>query len=377
MKAKFALIFILSLVLIQSVYALGISPPKIEVPYEPGAQYTFSFTIYGESMSSVDVIKKGNLADYIIIRQIDSNSNSFTIDFTVPQLQVPGLHRTYVGVQEHVPEGVGLAARVAVFATIDVRVPYPGKWLDATLEASNVKVGEQAKFTAKLVSRGQQVISNVGGSVAILDPSNRTVATVPLSSAQNIQPEQEFELVGQWDTTNALPSPYTAIATINYDESSVQAQRNFNVGDILLEILKIDAPNITQGEIGKINIGIKSKWNEPIENVRGDVQIKNGGQILATMNTPTITVPAWDSKTLDVYWDTSNVATGQYDAVAKIYYANKTAEADFKIAVVEKVQKAFATGTENMIISALVILLLILALAYYRKRKKRRSYYRW
>lgn len=382
MARKFSLILVAALILlllVQSVNAMSLAPPSYKLPYEPGTHHKLQFVVYDTPGKFIGVDAIGPFKEYITLSETSfvmgaSGAHYFTAEFTMPELTKPGEYRTEIFVTESAPPGVsGVGATVALASLIKVRVPYPDKYADIKLEIGHIKAGELAHFVVKLFNYGIEMISRAGGNIEVFDSTNTTVATLTLSEAAEIAPNQDVQLVTDWDTTGTKLGEYRAVANVNYDEKSTSDEKTFKIGDILIEILNISVKEVQKDTIAKIPIEIESKWSEPIMNVYGIVHVSRERLGIADVTTASVNVQPWSRATLEAYWSTTDLDEGIYDALVTVYYSNKTAESNTHIKIVSK--EVFAFNSEFLFIIVLVVLVFLLAIAYYKKRKRKRRYY--
>jgi hypothetical protein len=106
------------------------------------------------------------------------------------------------------------------------------------------------------------------------------------------------------------------------------------VGDFSLEIKDIKVNNFKLGAIAKFDVNLLSRWNEPIQNVFGEMQIiDQKGSVLTTFKTMPVDAESLSTTTITGYWDTQDVVVGDYDVKVVVYYNDKTSEKIFRTVV--------------------------------------------
>lgn len=361
-----------------SAFALGISPSRTELDYEPGLVKEITYTILGVPGSEIEVVKQNELSKYVEVLSPENftlnekGTGSISVRFTVPELQEPGLHEALVGAQEGIPVGLGdVVARVAVLAQIWVRIPYPEKYLDFWFEApKQVATNSIMPFTVKMISRGSVMIERVTGVVEIFDSLGNSIAILPTTSATNLGFGQSATISADWSTANVKAGAYRTIVTVNYDEKTKQFEHDFSVGEMLIEIVNVNASQILKDSIAKIPMTVVSKWNDKIDGVYATIDITYVGRHITQLQTPTKTVNPWSSEKLEAYWDTTGLELGAYAADITVYYAGKTASTKKQLRIVETLEERFAISADAMIIGILILIVMALAFAYMRKRKQ-------
>ncbi|MFH0868728.1 MAG: hypothetical protein V1839_00720 [archaeon] len=374
---------LLLLFLLPGALALGISPSRTELDYAPGTVITLSYNIRGPANSDIEIIKQSELAPNIVVNgpngfTLDAQGYaSFSVTFTIPELSTPGLHEGLVGVQEGMPNAPGMTvARVAVLSQVWVRVPYPEKYLDFWFEhPPNVASGSVMPFTIKMTSRGSQTINHVSGVVEIFDAAGNSVALLPTTSADTLNFGDSVSITADWITTSARAGTYKAVATVNYDEKSKQLEGSFTVGEMIIEIVAVNASKFLPNTITKIPVIVTSKWNSPIESAYVTIDISKSGTAIAKLQTPSKTIQPWAADTLETYWDTNGLELGTYDANVNLYYADKSTSMKKKFSIVELIteEPEFMVSADTLMLIVLAIIVVAVAAAYMRKRGKRRN----
>ena len=77
---------------------------------------------------------------------------------------------------------------------------------------------------------------------------------------------QRKELVAEW-LPDVNPGKYLAIATIRYDDQVLTIEKEFNVGQMLLEIKELKVNNFALGEIAKFEALVENRWSEQLEDI--------------------------------------------------------------------------------------------------------------
>jgi hypothetical protein len=245
------------------------------------------------------------------------------------EIQKPGNHRIVIGAREII-EGEGFGASVEVLSPIDVRVPYPGKYLETKLDANSVNVGEPVKFKITLMNYGKDPLDDVRAVITILDPEKKEVETLE-STIILIQPDEVKNIELKLDTKDYVAGVYTSILNAYYaGKSTEELSMHFKIGDILIKVLNITNNVINKGEIGKLNITGQSMWNKKIENVYAELEV-NPSVKTEALKSSFETFEPWETKNLILYIDSNDFETGTYNAVANIYYSNKTTQESFKL----------------------------------------------
>lgn len=364
-KGMFLVFFIFSFLFLSSnALAIGIGPSRLIIDFEPNYEDTITYTVINaeDILLRASLYVKGDLKDYITLSTTElvldpGESKSFEVRLKLPAQISPGRHDIRIGASEAEPAGIGtVAALAAVEAQLWIDAPYPGKYIEVGFDATNAAVNEMVDFTLTVTNKGKQNLSSVSAAIDIYEKrSNEKVGDVDIAG-KSVAVGDTVELEGRWKGTQV--GAYRAVATVSYDGSTKTAEKEFKVGDLVVEILGIRAEDIRENSIGKISIDIDSLWNEDIENVYAEVDV-NGEK----MTSGPIVLGAWSNATLNVFWDTGGVSAGEYDADVTVHYAGKTATKKI-ILTVKPAQNIW------MYALAIAIILALLFFIFRRKRKR-------
>ena len=100
---KFILV-IFSLLFLSSISALGISPAKISLNFQPDYQHVFSYTVSNEKPDiKISVLTEGDLAEYTHLNKNKMIGNgNFSLELKLPnKIDKPGKHTIFVVVEEN------------------------------------------------------------------------------------------------------------------------------------------------------------------------------------------------------------------------------------------------------------------------------------
>jgi len=384
MKRKDALKAMLFLVMIilslEYAMALGISVNK-DVNYIPNTtrEYQVCFRNSNDAPDPIKVTVEGPIADLITLNFPDvmtlgpkeTSCNSYTV--RMPEtMELVGPIGNYIVATEIPAEASGGGIQFVVVVSVKHRftmfVPYPGKYLQISLDASNVKVGEPVTFVVNGESKGVETIKKVTGEIEIYDiATDELVDKVRLSEAINIRTNDNVKLTGAWSTKGKKPGEYMAKANIIYDEKSELLETRFQVGSLNLEVIDHTKEAINN-TINKFDIVVESNWNDAVSNVYADVRIKKGSY-LAEFRTPPITVKPFGKGTISSYWETVGTDVGLHDLLITLHYANKVTTKEGKVNVIlMHVEKPSPFNTTTLLI-IIVILLAIFNIFWFVKSK--------
>jgi len=335
----FVLVLIFIFAFIKTASAVGIRASSNQViDFEPGIEKTFYFEITG-SRFDINVSVYGYLSEYAtiskkIIKSKDIDK-TFTVTVKLPKKEEglkPGHHKIWVSAKEILGTAesggnVGTSSNVIVY--ILVNILNKGKYVDVKLSAPNVNLNEPVNFAVNVKNFGKEDINSIKAAINVYSPDNEKLATV-YTDEKPLKSNTEETLHAQLNTNGYPSGTYMAIAKLNYDGETKQANNTFKIGKLNVKIIKY-TKEFEKNTINRFDVEIESDWGNSIKNVYGEVKINN-----EIIKTPSIDLLPWEKKTITAYWDTSNVEIGKYDAEITIYYEDKTTVKIGSVNVVEK-----------------------------------------
>jgi len=379
-KILICMIFI-GLISIQ-VNSIGISPSRIIVPFEPNMEKSFTYYILNreDTTTNVQIYTTGEFSDYVTLYETSmkigpGETGQFTIDFKMPSfITEPGTYDTRIGVVEIVGgNGIGAGSSVGAVTGVEsqlyIRVPYPGKYISTRLEIGKLVVNEPMIFKIIVDSLGKEDIDSLSGIIKVYDPEKNEITKLD-TDIKNLKAGETTELYAKWTPKDLRPGVYKAVAVVNYDGKISETESEFNIGDLLIEVVNISQKTFEQGKINKFDIGIQSLWNEIIDNIYAEIKVyDNNKNIISEFKTENTDVRPWSFKDINAYWDTTNVPIGTYNANIILNYRGKQSQENFEFNVV----KSSGLNVIYLIIGGLasvIILLIIFILIIYLKYKK-------
>jgi len=378
MKIKYLLVVFIFLLALQSVYALGVSPGRTTIDFEPNLQKEVSFLVTNSEHKDMSVILyvKGELKDYIVLNQervsFSKNEDSKSFDYFVSlpkEFERPGLHTAEIVVQE-VPEdseleGTTLGATVAVVTQLYVNVPYPGKYLEFEVEIIEASPNQLTTFLIPIVSRGELDIKKVKTKIEIYS-EEKLVDKIELEKTGILSGEKK-QLIGTWDTDVAI-GRYRAKIILNYDGEKKIIEKEFNVGDAKLVIELITVKDFKLGEIAKFNILVNNKMNQEVKDVNVKMVLYGDGKnILDEFQSQNYDASALSKLEMVAYWDTEGINEGLYDGKLILRYGSERDEKNVKVEVTENsievigiTGKVIVKGGGGFSLTTILIILIVI-----------------
>jgi hypothetical protein len=395
---KKIILLILFIFLSSNVFALGVTPARTTLDFEPNMKKNLGFNVINSGGKDIKVLfsTQGDLAQYITLQTkeavISSSENSkfFNYELNLPKDLSPGLHTGGVFIIE-VPAGTSQAetqvlATLAVVTQVYVYVPYPGKYANAKMIVYNANQGEDVTFVFSAVSAGEFDLTSVRANVEIFNKMGEKVDGFSTSSIA-IPSGQKKEIVYKWKADVPI-GEYRAVGTFIYDEGSINLEEIFSIGSKDLELKEIKAKNFRLGQIVKLEMLVENKWSEPITGAYIETKIKDAaGSIISSFQSPSQNIDALSTKLFNSYWDTAGVRVGTYETEVSINYADKSSKKNLKFQVEENeltiiglgyVVSAEKSGNRDTLITVLIIVIVLLVLInilwfmIFRKRFKKK-----
>jgi hypothetical protein len=396
-----ALVLIVALAMVSmsacNVHALGVTPGRSTIDFEPGMQKDITFTITNNEHRDFNayIYTEGELAKYITfgeeIIEFKSSDNSKELSYHVSlpdRIDEPGDHWGKIVVMElpagwEAPEGeTRIIATVAVMHQIRLKVPYPGKFLQLDMTIQEATPGEDARFFVKMYNLGKQDVLNAVATIDILGPTNEVIETIEVGPVA-VKSMQKGELLGTWES-DVNPGLYHAAATVRYDDEVGKVEKNFYVGNMLVDVLDISVKDFRLGGVAKFDIYTESKWNLPIEDVYARMVIMDkSDNTVADFKSASLNMEPFEKAHIYAYWDTEGVSEGEYLAKLNLHYGDRVTEREIGTYVgltdirMDLGGAGAVTGDVDILEQYPIIILVAVLVAinlgwffYFRKRRK-------
>jgi len=337
------LIILLFVISISLVSAIGITPGRTTVNFEPSLSREVSFSVINSENQEMSIVfaVQGELADYITLGQTyadfssDEESKSFTYTINLPQkFEKPGKYEAEImalqmpkGIKD---QGATVGATVAVVTQLYVYVPYPNKYAEA--EVNVVESGDNTIFLIPVINRGKLDIVEAKVTIDIYSGREEKVATIESNSDSLLSLERK-ELVAEWER-DVNPGRYKAVVTLRYDNEIATILKEFNVGEMFLEVLEVNVKDFELGEIAKFNALVENKWSSDLTEVYLNILVYNDeGEVMADFKSPTYDIPGLTKSEMVAYWDTGGVHKGTYDGKLILKYGEKSTDRNIQMKI--------------------------------------------
>ncbi len=332
--------------LVGNVFALGVTPGRTTINFEPGLERVVSFTIVNTNNENLDVaiVVQGELKDYISISEdsflISANEDEKRVSYSIklPQSLDPGLRTANVIVVKQTnneeTSRAFIGANVGVATQVYVHVPYPGKYADASLNVVGPDSKGVVKFVLPVINRGELEMVNVNAIVDVYGALNEKVDTVRTNELGILGGERK-EIVANWKPEVGF-GKYRAVATLIYDGETKTLEKEFTIGQQTLEIQNIEVNDFVLGGIAKFEILVENQWNDETQNAFAEMYIYNDrGQVMAEVKSPNYNLPPLENSLMVFYWDTKGVKVGNYESELFLKFGQQSSKEDLILEVSE------------------------------------------
>lgn len=398
------LAFMLVLTIFSSLaLAIGVSPTQQEILFQPNLHQSLTLRIVNQPAKDMKAViyARGELAEYITFTQtivsLSESEQMKTVSYSIDlpsALAKPGLHEVELVVMEY-PEDFGEEENTntvkvvgAVVSKLYVRVPYPAKYAEGELQIGSGNIGENIPFTISLFNFGTENINSIKAKIEVFGPTYERLGTIETETL-SLEAGKSGKLTAAWKA-DVNQGVYHAKAIVTYDSQQFMLEKNFDIGNIHIDITGIDVKNFRLGGVAKLDILLQSEWNSEIRDVYGNVTIKDDSTTYTTFKTASIDIPAMQTSEIISYWDTTGIAPGRYTADIRLSYAGKTTEKSYDLNVGLDSIKTIGSPTGELIggskkesslspsTTLILILIIVLVVAnifwvtYFNKRLKKK-----
>jgi hypothetical protein len=228
--------------------------------------------------------------------------------------------------------GNRLQANIGVIHKLYVQVAYPEEYIEGMLFIGETKPNEATTFSILLTNVGSKDLSKIKGQILIRGPNGEGVAKI-LTNEISLKTKEKSKLTASW-IANTAPGTYHAQAIIEYDNKILVLEKDFDVGEPLLDIEALRVGPFKLGTIARFDITLKNMWNQEIKDVFGVTEITDkNGALVNTYKTSSVDVPAEGKKDITSFWDTRDVSPGEFLITIKTQYLGRIREKIYELTV--------------------------------------------
>lgn len=327
---KILITILVAIILVQQAAALGITPGKKNIDFEPGKTQEVDITVINseKEAKTVNLKPKGKLKNNIELskNQVEFSKGekrkSLTYTLNIPEsLEEPGRHQSKIKATQkgkNIQAGeTTVGSRVAVISKVNIDVPYPGKYLEI-LETKIESGLNESEFFIQLENKGQETIEQAKVTLTIKNPEGEEVKTKE-TMVENINEGKRAEANPK--ISGLETGKYTAEIKVNYAGNSQTSEKEFSVGQDTLSIKRMYVEDFELGEIAKFNSMVKNNYNTKIKNLQMNMTIYNRDSVMESIKSNTYTIPSESTKNIVSYWDTEGVEKGDYQGVIALQHS--------------------------------------------------------
>ena len=234
--------FVFLLLLIENVLALGVTPAKSVIDFEP-IEKEVSFRIINSEHKDIEIKLnvEGELADRITLESYsfnmskDEDTKEISHIISLDESLGEGLHKGEIIITESSNIKSLIGARVAVAYMLEVYVPHSGSYAEAEVYITESEQG--IVFDIPIINRGKTDLNEVKLKIDIYDSQGIKIEsiesdTVSLGLGERSKTTSIFN-------ANLKTGEYNAIITLEFDGELIKIERKFVVEK---EEIEIDKP---------------------------------------------------------------------------------------------------------------------------------------
>ena len=377
-KEKIFILFLISLLCINNVFAIAISPARTIVQFKPNMEFDVGYSVSSSySDKDIDLFVEGDLTEYATLSKdtLPSEGGSFSVSVKLPEkIEPPGKKLMYIAAREKIDKELAkgaLGVSVAIRSVLAVYVPYPGKYLETELRAHNVNIEEPITFELDVYSRGTDEVL-MKPRIEIYDEHGNLIDTIYFLE-RAISGQSEIFLKKTMNTTGIFAGNYYALSKIDYDTATAESRADFKIGELRVDILNY-TKQIIVGGIRKFEIEIESGWNDQIDGAYAEIIILNNSEKITEFKTSPTNLNPWESKIITGYLDATEIMPGMYDAnITIVYYGRDKGKSTNKLVQVEFIEKEKINYLliSGVVLGIIILFVVLFCILKYGKKKKR------
>ncbi|RMD46054.1 hypothetical protein D6829_00595 [Candidatus Pacearchaeota archaeon] len=388
-------VLVLAVVLTGFVSGLGVTPGRVTIDFSPNLKKSFEVEVIASPGTELSVSATGELGKYITLSsqvlkfREGESSKKFSYEINLPANLNSGNHEgniIFLKKAEEERDGT-IQATLAVATQIRVFVPYSGKEISSGLYVNQLEDGRKVQFIVQVSSIGKYDVASVRANIDVFNRLGEKVASINTGEV-SLQDKKSRELTAVWEPKVPV-GKYLAVATVIYDGETKRLEKEFSVGEHVLELQEVRADNFRLGEIVKFEMLVENKWNQKIDDVHLETKVfDDNREVLSHFKSSEESIGPLSKKVFTSFWDTAGFKVGRYKTEVEIDYGgNNSVRKDLEFDVRENELRVIGLGyvisesekESNRIVFVLVvgiILLVLINLAWFlwiRKKLKAKA----
>jgi hypothetical protein len=396
MKRKLIIWIIAFILLVGTVNALGITPGRNTLNFEPGMTGIKIVKVTNDgSYLNLAVYIQGDLKDYLKVNETeikmapDRQEAYVEINYLLPE-ELPAGARSAdiifrdIGFEENGTLTIG--AKLAVVSQFIVNVPYGGKFAEA--ELSVLTKSDHVGFYTRVFNRGGDDL-DVEVTYKVLDLNNKEIDEIEMPE-RTIAAQSRDQFVIKWNP-HTVAGDYKVRSIVKYAGEVIELEEEFTLQGEVIKPLAVSVEDFNLGAIAKLNILVENIGGSNLEDVSAQfiMEDSNGNEVANERSLP-VKLGKGDKGELIVYWDTKDLVAGVYRgklilkvkdwSVTKELVANVAQNnIDFSFdsvtgfAVSTEVPNADKVVLIPILIGALILVNIIWFIVYRRRKKVEKS----
>ncbi|RLE43075.1 hypothetical protein DRJ48_01960 [Candidatus Woesearchaeota archaeon] len=350
-KSKLWLTLLVLLFLPNSTWAILTYSRIVHLDFEPNLTFNYTNRFWGAS--NITTYIAGNLEPYATL--IDPNQGGgpreITVVLRLPEnLSRPGKWTLFVGGVEKAPKGYGMTAIPAIEEPIYVYVPYPGYYIDLSLNIPSVEENETVEGNIVIINRGHNNITQMKLDFAVVEEiDNETVYSFTRDLDGVLVTGKTREEPIEFSTSGIPPGDYLAKATVFYHGKTKSARQLFTIGSLDVRLVKF--PNqLPTSTISKFVFVLQARWRHTLD-VYAVIYID--GRRLAT--TPTVKMGGFKEAQLETFVDTAGFSEGEHNLSIEVFFGGISKRFNEKILIkAPEAEKPALEGNRSILLIAII-----------------------
>ncbi len=315
------------LLCLSSVLALGIRPAKTSIVFEEGRDYVQQFWVVNNEARefSVKISVGGEMEQYVTLHTPEltfrSDDGAKAIDFEVhlPEFVPPGESKAVITVEEDlasVAQNV-ISSKIVLKHDILIQGPYPDKYVVAKLNFH--ESGNDIRLVSELKNLGTK---DIGAIQTIFYVNDKNQKVQELATEQTSLSSKENKLLdAHLDRSLLELGEFEVSALTMYDGQKVEVVKKLIVGEPDVDITYFNEYFIAYA-INQYSLELLNKWNQRLENVFVDVEVKKEGQKIDQFRTRSVDLDAEMTKRINDYLDATDKGPGKYSFEMMVNFWN-------------------------------------------------------
>ena len=328
---------VLLLLSMQLVLAIGIRPAKTTIISGEENKFENSFWIVNNDHRDffVKLYPSGPLAEYISLEVTELNflstyeAKEVKYIVMIPKTIPPGLTKNYLIVEEELlsTDPTVISSKILLKHKILIQGEYPDKYVEVKLNFRDL--GSDVEFISEVENLGKQNLTEVKTTFRVNDKYEQEhyleTNVISLEKDENklliSTLEKDFFELGEYDVS----------AITEYDDLEVEMVKTLRIGKPEVDITYFNEYFVAN-KINEYTMDLLNRWNQKVENVFVEVEVKKDDQKIDEFRTKSIDIEGEMSKKINDYFDAKEKNPGIYtfDMVVNFWNTYKMEQKTFQ-----------------------------------------------